>query len=302
MRIGVTGCTGFIGREVVRRALAGGHEVVGYSRRRDVTVPGVVAMRDFDIGRGIDVGELDGMVHLAGESVLGRWTRRKRARILESRRDGTRAVVEAMGRVANGPRVLVSASAIGIYGNRGDEVLTERSSEGVGFLADVVRSWEAEAACAEDAGVRVAKMRIGFVLGRGGAGAAMLRWLFSNGLGGRIGTGKQWMSWVHVADVAGLMVSALEDEGVSGVTNVVAPGVVRNVEFTKVVASKMGKPAVLPVPAMALRLALGDASSLMLGSQRVAPEAALGRGYRYQFGELGGAVEEALVSQVEKMG
>ncbi|MEM8953776.1 MAG: TIGR01777 family oxidoreductase [Verrucomicrobiota bacterium] len=296
MRIGVTGCTGFIGRELTRAAIRRGHDVVGYSRRSDVRVPGVESMRAYDLEGGIDVGELDAVVHLAGESVLGRWTRRKRERILESRRQGTRAVVEALRRTSEGPKVLVSASAIGIYGNRGDEVLTEQSPEGKGFLADVVRAWEAEAVSAIDIGVRVASMRIGFVLGREGASVALLRWLFSRGLGGRLGSGKQWMSWIHVADVAGMFLSVLENETVSGVSNVVAPGPVRNAAFTEVAGQVLGRPTVIPAPAGAIRLALGEASSILLGSLRVVPKAAMELGYAFEYTDLGEALAEALVS------
>jgi uncharacterized protein (TIGR01777 family) len=269
---------------------------VGFSRDADAVEEGVMEMRPYDTAGGLDLEGLDAVVHLAGESVLGRWTARKRARILESRVEGTRAVVEALKRLKEGPKILVTASAIGYYGNRGDELVSEEASPGKGFLAEVVRAWEEEAQRAEDAGVRVTVLRIGFVLGRGGAASRLLRYAFSNGLGGRLGSGKQWMSWVHVDDVAGLCRYALEEAKVSGVINAVAPHSVRNEDFTEALAEAFKRPAICPVPAWALRATLGEASELLLASMRVEPREALARGYVFAYPGLSSAIEDAVIS------
>jgi uncharacterized protein (TIGR01777 family) len=297
MRIGVTGCTGFIGRRLVGMALRRGHEVVGFSRDPEAEIDGVSEVRCFDPTAGLDFQGLDAVVHLAGETVMGRWTVRKRARILESRVEGTKAVVEAMRDIDGGPKVLVTASAIGFYGNRGDEILVETSEAGGGFLADVVRSWEEEASRAEALGVRVAMLRIGLVLGEGGFSSRLLRFAFSNGLGGRLGSGKQWMSWIHVEDVAGLCLFALENERARGVINAVSPDPVRNADFTRVMAAAFGRRAVIPAPAPVLRLVLGEASELLLSGSRVEPRAALASGYEFRHPVLSDAIEDAVVSK-----
>jgi uncharacterized protein len=239
------------------------------------------------------VSGFDGVIHLAGETVVGRWTDEKKKAIRESRVRGTRNLATALARAESKPKVFVCASAIGFYGDRGEEVLNEESASGQGFLPEVCREWEAASRIAAEAGIRTVNLRFGVVLsGKGGALQKMLT-PFKLGLGGRIGDGKQWFSWVHVEDVAGAVQHALRTESLTGAVNMVAPSPVRNAEFTKVLASVLGRPAFFPVPGFALGLVFGEpaAKELFLASQRVEPGKLKGSGYRFQFDELRGALE-----------
>jgi len=239
------------------------------------------------------VSGFDAVIHLAGETVVGRWTDAKKKAILESRARGTRNLAIALARAESKPKVLVCASAIGFYGDRGEEVLTEESVSGQGFLPEVCREWEAASRLAAEAGIRTVNLRIGLVLsGKGGALQKMLT-PFKLGLGGRIGSGKQWWSWVHVDDIAGVVQHALHAESLSGAVNMVGPNPVRNAEFTKVLASVLARPAFFPVPGFALGLAFGEmaARELFLSSQRVEPGKLKGSGYRFQFEDLRAALE-----------
>ncbi|HKY33819.1 MAG TPA: TIGR01777 family oxidoreductase [Candidatus Polarisedimenticolia bacterium] len=239
---------------------------------------------------------LDAVVHLAGESIAaGRWSAARKERIRASRVEGTRLLASALAGLARPPRALVCASAIGYYGDRGDEPLDESASRGSGFLADVVASWEAEALKARAAGIRVACLRFGIVLSpRGGALARMLP-PFKLGAGGRLGSGRQWMSWIHIADVVAVIRLALEREGFSGPVNVVSPEPARNADFTRALGRALGRPAVLPAPAFALRLALGEmAQALLLSSQKVVPGLLRQAGYSHLFPRLDGALADLL--------
>jgi uncharacterized protein (TIGR01777 family) len=236
---------------------------------------------------------MDVVLHLAGETVAQRWNAASKERIRASRVDGTRRLVDVISRVRHKPRVLVTASAIGIYGDRGDEVLTEESRPGKGFLVDVCRAWEAEADRAAWAGVRVVKLRIGFVLGRGGGAMAKLGPLFRLGLGGPLGSGKQWMPWIHAQDVARLFLFAAEQE-VSGVLNAVSPNPVRNSEFTRTLGAAVHRPAILPVPGFALKLAVGELGQHMLDSARVVPEGTRHAGFEFQYPELRSALADVI--------
>jgi uncharacterized protein len=239
------------------------------------------------------VSGFDAVIHLAGETVVGRWTDAKKKAILESRARGTRNLAIGLARAESKPKVLVCASAIGFYGDRGEEVLTEASVSGQGFLPEVCREWEAASRIAAEAGIRTVNLRIGLVLsGTGGALQKMLT-PFKLGLGGRIGSGKQWWSWVHVDDIAGAVQHALHSESLSGAVNMVGPNPVRNAEFTKVLASVLARPAFFPVPGFALGLAFGEmaAQELFLSSQLVEPSKLKGSGYRFQFEDLRGALE-----------
>lgn len=280
--IGVTGAAGLIGRRVVELAVAGGHRVVGYSRDPSRAIPGCAEVRAFRPGATFDASGLDAVVHLAGEPVVGLWTARKRAAIRDSRVMGTRSVVEGIA-AAGGKATLVSASAIGYYGDTGEREVDESSSPGYGFLADVSRAWEAEAEAAQRQGSRVVILRIGFVLGRGGGAMVPLRRAFRLGLGGRLGNGRQWMSLVHVDDVAGLALRALESPDMSGAYNATMPEPLRNADFTRMVAREVCRPAFFPAPAPLLRLALGGLSSLLLDSHRVLPARTLADGYLFRF-------------------
>ena len=239
---------------------------------------------------------LDAVFHLAGEPVAeGRWTTEKKRRILESRTLGTRAIVEAIGRTARRPRVLVCASAVGFYGDRGDEPLTEASPAGEGFLSDVCVAWEEEALEAERRfGVRTVTLRIGIVLSPTGGALARLRPIFGAGLGGRLGDGLGWMPWVHVDDVVGLMLHAATTPTLHGAVNAVAPCAVQNAEFTRALGRTLRRPTVLPVPTLALRVAFGELAQVLLASQRVAPERALASGFRFAHARLDGALADVL--------
>lgn len=288
MKIGVTGASGFIGGRVCALAGERGHEVVRFSRRpRD-------GVRVFDLETPPDLAGLDAVVHLAGEPILGWWTAEKKRRIHGSRVEGTRRVVEALEAAApDGPRVLICSSAIGYYGDTGEEIADENSDLGSGFLAEVCRDWEAEACKAESSGVRVACVRTGFVLGREGA-MKMIRPVFTMGLGGNLGSGRQWMSGVHADDVAGLYIWAVENADVSGPLNAVMPEPFRNAEFTREVARAVHRPAFLPAPAFVLRLALGELSGVMLDSMRVTPRRTIEKGYVFRFASLPAALQDVL--------
>ncbi len=296
MRVGITGASGFVGQHVVRVLNDRGSTCIAFSRSPDRAVPGCRETRLFRPGTPVDLWDLDAVVNLAGESILGLWTQAKRQRISESRIRGTERIVAALAAAPRdsadtGPRVLINASATGLYGDRGDETLDESSPSGSGFLADVCRQWEAAAFAAESipAGVRVAAVRIGFVLGADGGALLAVRKIFRLGLGGRLGSGQQWMSVVHVADVAGLIAFLLENDAARGVFNAVCPEPVRNADFTRALASALHRSAFLPAPEFALRAALGELSNLVLDSQRVLPVRTQESGYEFQFPTLAAA-------------
>jgi len=242
------------------------------------------------------VSGFDVVVHLAGESVVGRWTEDKKKAIRESRVQGTKNLASALAQCKAQPRVLVCASAIGFYGNRGDELLSEESPAGQGFLPEVCREWESASQTATSSGIRTVNVRIGVVLSpRGGALEKMLT-PFKLGLGGRIGSGQQWFSWIHVDDIVGAIQHAIHTESLAGPVNLVAPNAVRNAEFTKVLASVLGRPAFFPAPEFALRLAFGKpaAEEMLLASQHVQPRKLGSTGYNFRFRDLRPALENLL--------
>ena len=233
----------------------------------------------------------DAVFHLAGEPVAkGRWTAAKKQRIRDSRVLGTRNLVAGLRTLRDPPSVLVSASAVGFYGSRSNEELIESSDPGKGFLAEVCQEWESEALRAESFGIRVVCVRIGLVLGREGGALGRMLPPFKLGLGGRLGTGKQWMPWIHVADLARLFVFASEMPDLRGPVNGVAPGAVTNREFTTALARAVNRPALFPAPAFALRLALGAFAEVLLASQRVLPRAAEQAGFRFRHEKLSSAL------------
>jgi uncharacterized protein len=242
------------------------------------------------------VSGFDAAIHLAGETVVGRWTDAKKKAIRDSRVLGTRNLATSLSKSDAKPGVLVCASAVGFYGNRGDELLREESPSGRGFLPEVCREWEEASRIAANAGIRTVNIRIGLVLSpQGGALGSMLT-PFKLGLGGRIGSGQQWWSWIHVDDIIGAIHHAIGTESLAGPVNLVAPNAVRNAEFTKVLASVLRRPAVLPVPEFALRLAFGRqaADEMLLASQRVQPGKLGSSGYNFRFRELRAAFENLL--------
>ena len=235
------------------------------------------------------------MIHLAGESIVGRWSTAKKAKIRDSRIVGTRYLAKALARANIKPRVFVCSSAIGYYGNRGDEVLHENSAAGTDFLAAVCRDWEAATRPATDADIRTVQLRTGVVLSpRGGALGKMLT-PFKLGVGGRIGDGRQWMSWIDVEDMIGAIHHILKSDLLQGPVNMVAPNPVTNAEFTRALASMLSRPALLPMPVLAVKLAFGEmGETVLLGSQRVQPAQLVGSGYHFRFSDLRNSLEHVL--------
>lgn len=241
----------------------------------------------------------DRVVHLAGEPVAQRWTPAAKQRIHDSRVDGTRRLVDALARQSRRPPVLLCASAVGYYGSCGDETLTELSLPGSDFLARVVVDWEDAARSAEPLGIRVVRLRFGMVLGHGGALAKLLP-PFRYGVGGRLGSGQQWMAWIHIQDAVNLILFALDFPAIRGPINATAPHPVTNDEFTSRLAMALHRPAILPVPGFALRIALGEMSEMLLASQRVLPSVAKSAGFSFQYPDLQAALDNLLSSQPER--
>lgn len=290
MKVVVTGATGLIGSALARRLASEGHEVVP-----------LVRPTAWDPVKGtIDRAALEGcdaVVHLAGENVFGRWTAAKKQRIRESRVGGTRLVSEAIAGLARPPRALLAASAVGYYGDQGATELTEQSPGGTDFLAGVARDWEAATAPAQRRGVRVANLRFAVVLaGSGGALAKMLP-AFRLGLGGPIGSGAQYFPWIALEDALGAMLWVLDSESLSGPVNVAAPHAVTQLEFARALGRVLRRPAVLPVPPLALRLVFGrEAATFMASGQRVVPARLVAAGYRFRFGEIDPALRALLAA------
>lgn len=299
MTIAVTGSTGLVGSALVPSLITGGHRVIRLTRG---AVRGDTVRWDPDAGT-VDARGLEGMdavVHLAGENIAGGlWTRERKRRIRESRVRGTRVLAEALARLERPPRVLVSASATGYYGSRRDEILREESAPGTGFLAEVCREWEAATEPAARRGVRVVHLRTGIVLsGRGGALAKMLP-PFRLGLGGPLGSGAQWVSWISVDDLVGVILHAIVTETLKGPLNAVAPTPVTNRDLARTLGRVLGRPALLPVPAVALRLMLGEmAEETVLASARVEPARLRASGYVFRHPML----EDALRRQLGRPG
>jgi uncharacterized protein len=241
------------------------------------------------------VSGFDAVIHLSGESIVGRWTGTKKRRIIDSRIQGTGHLVEAIVKASPPPRVFVSASAVGYYGNRGNEILREDSPSGQGFAAETCRKWEAATQPAARAGIRTAQMRFGVVMSADGGALPKMLPPFRLGLGGRLGDGRQWSPWVSVRDVVGAIQHVLSNESLSGPVNIVAPNPVTNAEFTRVLASVLHRPAIFPVPAFAVRLIFGEmGEELFLASERVEPAKLEASGYRFQHPDLRNALQEIL--------
>ncbi len=293
MRALVTGATGTIGERLVR-ALGPDTIVLSRSPERAKKQLGVEA-RAWDGQATVDVDGIDAIFHLAGEPVAeGRWNTEKKRRIRDSRVLGTRALVQSIAAAKSKPAVLVSASAVGFYGDRGDEVLTEASAGGDGFLSEVCREWESEAMAAESHGARAAQVRVGIVLAREGGAFAKMLPLFRSGLAGRLGSGKQWMPWIHVDDIVALFLHAAHAD-VHGALNGVAPDIVTNADFTKALAKAVNRPAFFAAPKLLLSLALGETADVVVASQRAIPKKTLASGFIYREPKL----EHALASLLE---
>ena len=292
-RILVSGVSGPIGAALLPSLKTGGYEVTRLVRGA-VTGDNQIS---WNPSRPISpdmVSGFNAVIHLAGESIVGRWTKTKKTNIRESRVAGTTALAEALAQAKDKPEVFVCSSAIGYYGDRGNEVLNEQSKPGVGFLAEVCRQWEAATHAAASAGIRTVQMRTGVVLSpRGGALGAMLT-PFKMGLGGRIGDGQQWMSWIDVQDMVGA-INHIMNSDLRGPVNMVAPKPVKNVEFTKTLARVLSRPAIFPMPAFAVKLAFGEmGETVLLGSQRVEPSQLVMSGYPFRFTDLRASLENNL--------
>lgn len=272
MRVAVSGSTGLIGSALVERLRREGHTVARLVRSAKGAGAGDVVW-DPDAGT-IDAAALermDAVVHLAGENVGTRWTEEKKRRIRDSRVKGTRLISETISRLAHRPRVLVQASATGFYGDRGDEALDESSAPGTGFLADVGRDWEGASGLAEAAGIRVVKLRIGVVLAPKGGALEKLLLPFRMGVGGRMGSGRQWMPWISLDDVVEVILRAIRDERLRGPVNAIA-GSVRNADFTEALGRALHRPTLFPIPSFGMRAIMGEmADEALLASQRAEP-------------------------------
>lgn len=299
MKILVSGSTGLIGSALIPALARQGHAVTRLARPG--TTPGAEQAQirwDPEAGS-IDRARLEGteaVVHLAGDPIAaGRWTPAKKARIRDSRVQGTRLLAETLAALERPPHLLACASAIGIYGNRGEEILREESPPGAGFLAEVGRQWEEAAEPARRRGIRVVHLRFGVVLSPRGGALAMMLPPFRMGLGGRLGSGRQFMSWAAIGDVVGAIEHLLSKENIRGPVNVVAPHPVTNAEFTKTLGKVLGRPVLFPIPAWAARLAFGElADEALLASARVEPARLLNSGYSFQYPDLEGALRHLL--------
>ena len=298
MKILVTGATGLVGTALVAALAREGHTVCRLGRSATKKTGSTVGT--FDVAWDPETGDLGGaavgaeaVVNLGGASIVaGRWTHARKKILRTSRVDSTRALIAALGKMNAKPDVLVSASAVGFYGNRGDEVLTEDSAPGNDFLGNLTKDWETEALRAEQFGTRVVLARFGIILASEGGALPEMMLPFKFGVGGRIGDGKQWMSWATLEDVVAILRLSLIKRELRGPINVVAPEPVRNADFVKELAKAMHRPAIFPAPAVALRLAMGEmADALLLSSQRALPQKLTREGYSFASGNLKDALE-----------
>lgn len=292
----ISGASGFIGSHVADHATQNGYDVARMVRSKDAVKEGDVYWRpsENEIDRNALEGR-DAVVHLAGESLIGRWTAEKKARIRDSRVEGTKLLCRTLAECKQPPRVLISASAVGIYGDRGDELLDESSAPGNDFLAQVGQEWEAATQPAKDAGIRVVLLRIGMVLGPDGGALGQMLLPFRLGIGGRLGSGRHYMSWIAIQDLARIIIFCIENEQIDGPVNAVSPNPVRNFEFTKTLGRVMSRPTVLPVPAFALRLIFGQlADALLLASQRVTPAKLQDLEFSFEYIDLENALRSML--------
>jgi uncharacterized protein (TIGR01777 family) len=298
MKIALTGASGFIGRRLISRLVLDGHSVHALGRRRPSGSPAIsFSVWDAREGGAVPAEALrdaKAIVHLAGEPVAQRWNTDVKTRIMESRVQGTKAIVDAVAASRDRPETLVCASAIGFYGDRGEEILDEASSPGTGFLPEVCLAWEREARAAGNLGLRVVMVRIGIVLGKEGGALKKMLPPFRMGIGGPIASGQQWMSWIHVEDLVEIILFALGREQVFGPVNATAPNPVRNKEFSKALGVALGRPAILPTPAFALKMMLGEAASVVVASQRVVPAVLERTGFTFRYSEVADALRNAV--------
>jgi len=296
-RILISGASGFIGGALIPSLESSGAEITRLSRSKSAantttkTIP-------WDPAKPIapeSISGFDAVIHLAGESIVGRWTASKKEKIRDSRIVSTRNLAQAIAQAKDKPKVFICSSAIGYYGDRGDELLNESSNPGTGFLPQVCREWEAATHAAAAAGIRTVQIRTGIVLSSKGGALAKMLTPFKMGVGGRIGSGRQWMSWIDIEDMIGAILHVLNSDTLRGPVNMVAPMPVTNSEFTKTLAGALSRPAIFPMPAFAVKLAVGEmGETVLLGSQRVDPAQLLHSGYQFRFNDLQGSLENLL--------
>lgn len=296
MRIIVSGSHGLVGTALIKALEADGHEIyrlVRHAPSSDQEIEWSPDRYSIAISR---IEGFDAVFHLAGESIAsGRWTDEKKRKIRESRTKGTKLLADALANLSAPPKTLISASATGYYGDRGDEVLTETSPPGEGFLADICVEWEQATEHARAKGVRVVNTRFGIILDKEGGALAKMLTPFRMGIGGRIGDGKQWMSWIALADVIGALQFALKNESMNSPVNFVAPNPVTNAEFTKTLGKVLSRPTIFPIPEFGVRLAFGEmADALLLSSQRVEPKGLADAGFRFEHPQLAAALRTIL--------
>jgi uncharacterized protein (TIGR01777 family) len=293
-RILISGASGLIGSALVPSLESHGYEVTLLVRRQPTKSNEI----PWDPMRSIPpdlVSSYDAVIHLSGESITGRWTAARKARIRDSRVISTRNLSEALAKATTPPKTFLCASATGYYGSRGDEVLTEDSTLGTGFLPEVCQEWESATEPAASAGIRTVNLRTGLVLSKNGGPLKEMLLPFRLGLGGKIGSGRQWWSWIHIEDFVAAVLHILQNESVKGPVNMISPNPVTNAEFTKTLAKALSRPAIFAVPAFAARLALGElADEALLASARVEPKALLDSGFGFRFPQLGSALENLL--------
>lgn len=297
MKILMSGANGLIGNALSKSLTRDGHEIVKLVRReRSVGAPEVEWHPNQELIDASQLEDFDVVVHLAGESIAsGRWSDEKKKKIVESRVKGTTLLSRAISGLKKPPHLFISASAIGFYGNRGDELLTEESAPGNDFLANVCIKWEDSAKFAESAGIRTIKVRFGIILDTEGGALEKMLTPFRMGVGGKVGDGQQWMSWIALEDVVSGLRFLMEESSLTGPVNFVAPKPVRNAEFTKTLGSVLSRPTIFPLPAFAARLALGEmADGLLLSSAKVAPEKLQRAGFTFKYPDLRTALQSIL--------
>lgn len=296
-RIAVSGASGMIGSAVVAALKSGGAKIARLARpgARPDSSNELIPWNPAQPMDPESVSGFNAVIHLAGESVFGRWSAEKKARIRDSRIPATANLAQALAQAKVKPRVFLCASAIGYYGNRSDEILNEDSAVGTGFAADLARDWEEATKPAADAGIRTVRMRIGIVLARHAGALAQMLPPFRAGIGGRVGSGKQWMSWIDLDDLVGAVQHILKTDSLAGAVNLVGPDPVTNIQFTKTLASVLHRPALFPIPAFVMRLVFGEmADELLLASDRVEPKRLLDSGYTFKFPTLRSSLEHIL--------
>jgi uncharacterized protein len=311
MTIGITGSSGFLGSSLIPFLTTGGHRVIRFIRHRPTdddkldlknvkSIQWNPSSSYTDLSSLNDNEKMDAVVNVAGENIFGRWTKKKKKRIFDSRVNTTRSLCKLLSSLDKPPKVLVSVSATGYYGDRGDEMLTEESKSSVGFLSDVCRNWEESTQIAKESGIRVVNLRLGIVLSSSGGMLAKILPLFKAGLGGRIGKGNQYMSWIGLDDLLGLVLYAIADESIFGPINAVSPNPITNADFTTTLGKVMSRPTMFSIPESIIKLALGEelAEAGILSSTRVIPKRLIKIGYQFRFPYLESVLRHTLGKSV----